>query len=62
MKSILLGICIWLSACATLLAQSADSISMLPATDSIVSAKQTDSVKPVNLGDYLVKILKVKRP
>ena len=62
MKSLLFGLILFLAISGSLLAQSADSISTLPATDSVVSTKHTDSVKPVDLVDYLVKIFKVKNP
>jgi hypothetical protein len=60
MKSILFSVFLLLFAFATLHAQTAGSTTQLPATDSTGSAQKTDSIKPVDLVDYLVKWLKVK--
>ena len=62
MKSILLSVFLVLSVCTSLFAESDYSFIQLSATDSIGSNQKTDSVKPVDLVDYLVKIFKVKNP
>jgi len=60
MKSSWFSIFLVLAVSSSLFAQSADSISTLSATDSIVSAQKADTATKVDLVDYLVKIFKVK--
>jgi hypothetical protein len=60
MKSVLLIVIFMLCAFTTLFAQTIDSTKQLSAADSIVSAQKADSVKPVDIVDYLVDWLNIK--
>ncbi len=60
MKPISLSVFLVLCAFATLSAQSVESMSQLSATDSLLSVQKTDSIKPVDMVDYLVKWFKIK--
>jgi hypothetical protein len=60
MKSVLLIVIFMLCAFTTLFAQTIDSTKQFSAADSIVSAQNPDSVKPVDIVDYLVDWLNIK--
>jgi hypothetical protein len=62
MKSILFSVFLLLFAFVTLHAQTAGSTTLLPASDSIGITQKTDSIKPVDLVDHIVKWFNIKNP
>jgi hypothetical protein len=60
MKSVVLSVFLLLFTFTTLLAQTADSTKLLLANDSIVGTQITDSVKPIDIVDFLVDWFNVK--
>ena len=60
MKHLLPGLFIWCGAVISLYPQQADSVSVIALTDSASPVNKIDTVRQVDLVDYLVRIFKIK--